>query len=325
MASLLGAAEPVSFAQIRDWFPDDYATTNPTAGARKFERDKADLLELGLPLEHLPADEDGPDRYRVDRRRFALGPLNLTPEEAAVAVAAGSALLAEDEAFPYRDELRVALSKLLIEDVPGATPGSATLPGLAMHPAVGVGPEARHALDTLAAAVRQRKRVTFTYRARYSGEVTRRKVDPYGVYCQRGKWAFVGHSHERGAVRAFLVERTAGLRANPNKPRTPDFEVPAGFDVRETAAIAPWRYEAHDPIDVTLAVDSDYAWLAERHFGVAGRPDGGATRIAIEVTNADAVVEWVLSMAPHVHVAAPAALARRVRSQLSALLARHRA
>ena len=49
LATLLGAARPLTYAEIREQF-DDYRTRNPASGIRTFERDKAELLLLGVPL-----------------------------------------------------------------------------------------------------------------------------------------------------------------------------------------------------------------------------------------------------------------------------------
>lgn len=319
MASLMHAPDLVPFEEIRRWFPQDYATANPDAGARKFERDKADLLELGVPIEYVPPDEDGAGGYRVDRRHYELRPLDLLPEEVAVALLAGSSLLALDDGFPYRDELGVALSKMLLQGAPADSDRGA----IALHPATGGGPDQRRRLQVLSAALADKKRVTFTYQARYSGETTRRKVDPYGVYSHRGRWAFVGYSHERQAVRAFLIERMSALRKNSARPRSPDFEVPANFDVRVHAKVPPWRYDAHDPVTVEIALDPETAWLAERNFEAAGRPERDVVVVTFEATNTDAVIEWVLSMGPRARVVSPTALAGRVRAELQAILSRY--
>ena len=132
-----------------------------------------------------------------------------------------------------------------------------------------------------------------------------------------------GHAHERGAIRAFLVERMSMLRANPVRPRTPDFELPKGFDVRAHATVPPWRYEAHDPMRVHIAMARDYAWLGEQYFGVSGVQEGHEVRLEVEATHADALVEWVLSMVPHARIVAPKALAARVRQELSSILGRY--
>src|SRR5512138_268791 len=89
-ALLLKAAEPVSWREIQEQFPDDYGAKGEAA-IRKFERDKADLLELGIPLRYV----------------------------------AGSAALANGS-FPYARDLAHALNKLsFAARAPGASEAAA--------------------------------------------------------------------------------------------------------------------------------------------------------------------------------------------------------
>ena len=65
-AFLLRAAEPVSWREIQEQFPADYGGSEEAA-VRKFERDKAELLELGIPVRWVSQDEDLPAGYLIDR------------------------------------------------------------------------------------------------------------------------------------------------------------------------------------------------------------------------------------------------------------------
>ncbi len=49
---LLRARTPVTYREVREQFPG-YQTANAEAGLRAFERDKADLLELGVPIRYI--------------------------------------------------------------------------------------------------------------------------------------------------------------------------------------------------------------------------------------------------------------------------------
>src|SRR4051812_17928931 len=71
---LLQARSPVTFREIRDQFTS-YQTKNVEAGLRAFERDKADLLELGVPVRYITPDEDDAledGGYVVDLHRLRL-------------------------------------------------------------------------------------------------------------------------------------------------------------------------------------------------------------------------------------------------------------
>ena len=66
VALFLDATHPVTWDEIRDAFPDEYAGSDD-ATQRKFERDKAELLELGIPLTFVQETDETPAGYVLDR------------------------------------------------------------------------------------------------------------------------------------------------------------------------------------------------------------------------------------------------------------------
>src|SRR5512140_3712363 len=109
-ALLLRASEPVSWREIQEQFAEDYGGSGEAA-IRKFERDKAELLELGIPIRYAAGDEDLPAGYLIDRDEFYLPDLKLAPEDLALLYLSGSAALARGS-FPYVRDLAHALNKL---------------------------------------------------------------------------------------------------------------------------------------------------------------------------------------------------------------------
>src|SRR3954469_13848024 len=94
VALLLDSKEPVPWAELRDSFPEDYGQGSDDATERKFERDKAELLELGIPISYVQGDEDRKDGYVIARDAYYLPDPGFSKEEVAVLYAAGSAALA---------------------------------------------------------------------------------------------------------------------------------------------------------------------------------------------------------------------------------------
>ena len=124
VALLLDAREPVSFAELRELFPDEYGGSR-VAAERKLERDKADLIELGVPLEYVAPqqlDERDLGGYRIDRKTFFLPDPGLLPEESAALYAAGAAALATRD-FPFAQDLRHALRKISLAGKKVEIPG----------------------------------------------------------------------------------------------------------------------------------------------------------------------------------------------------------
>ena len=72
----------VTKAQLRDAIEDYAQSPNDVAFERTFERDKADLRDLGVPLETL--GDSGDEGYRIDLASAALPVVTFTPAEAAV-------------------------------------------------------------------------------------------------------------------------------------------------------------------------------------------------------------------------------------------------
>src|SRR5215467_12744368 len=175
VALLLDAREPITWAELREAFPEDYGASSDEAAERKFERDKAELLELGIPIAYVQGDDDRKDGYVVDREAYYLPEVGLTPQELAVLYAAGSAALASG-AFPGSDDLAHALRKIgfFAGPQPPAPKVRLELGGVAeTH-------ELPARLDALWQAISDRKHIDVDYFSIRRKEVTHRRIDPYG-------------------------------------------------------------------------------------------------------------------------------------------------
>src|SRR5512140_2154893 len=220
-AFLLRASEPVSWREIQEQFPSEYGGSEEAA-IRKFERDKADLLELGIPVRWAADDEDRPAGYVIDRDEFYLPHLELAPEDLALLYLAGSAALAQG-AFPYGRDLAHALNKLSFA---ARAPGTSETAALAARQlsrggegelaGPGDGGSLARKLEDLSAAMAAKKRVHLVYEGAERGARTERDVDPYGLYQSGGAWFLVAWCHLRRDVRTFHLGRIAELRVNPS-------------------------------------------------------------------------------------------------------------
>ncbi|MHB1845257.1 MAG: helix-turn-helix transcriptional regulator [Deltaproteobacteria bacterium] len=328
VALFLNAREAVAWADIQEAFPEDYAQGSSEANIRKFERDKADLLELGISLVYLQGEEREKDGYQLDRSGYYLPELGLRPDEVAVLYAAGASALAE-EAFPFRDDLAHALKKMAF--AAGDEPGVAR--DWARQTTRPMGEAERARRDELASrvallsrAVAGRKRATLRYENLHSGELAKREVDPYGLVYRSGSWLLAGHCHLRGDRRTFRVDRIRELTINDAKPRSPDFEIPGDFELGKLALLRPWEYPRHPPLEVLLWLSPDLAFLGERSFSggriVEQGPKKGLT-LALRVADGDALLRSVLPLGPGAEIVGPPELRSRARALLEDLLARH--
>jgi proteasome accessory factor B len=336
---LLRARTPVTFRDIREQF-DSYQTSNIEAGLRAFERDKADLLELGVPIRYITPDEDDSleeGGYVVDLKRFRLPEVHLTPEEVSALVLAASVA----RAVPGDDYARVvdlALKKLAF-DVPDApdTPLEWPPPPSAVtrrEPVLVHFPSA-HDRQTrelgdrfaeLETATRNRKRVSFRYRPASTGYARTREVNPYGLFYREGSWLLVGYCHLRREVRSFRLDRMSDLVVSP-KPKTPDFERPADFDVRAYANRSPWTFRPGAVEEVELEIRPEAAAVANEDFGPeAARSEGadGSVRLRFACGNVDFAVSRILAAKGGIRVLSGPRLLQRLQDELAAVADHYR-
>jgi proteasome accessory factor B len=320
-ALLLKAAEPVSWREIQEQFPEDYAGTGEAA-IRKFERDKADLLELGIPVRYVAGDEDLPAGYLIDKDEFYLPDLKLPPEDLALLYVAGSAALAQGT-FPYARDLAHALNKLsFAASAPGASESAAQatrrLSGEGEAPPA---PEIVRSLEELSKAIAHKKWVDLEYRKAGAREPTERRVNPYGLYQKAGAWYLAAWCHSKRKVLTFHLSRIVSLRVNSSQPRTPDFEPEKDFSLAELASREAWEFEILAPQRCRVRLDSPVSNEVLASFGPRAKvsEEEGGVVIEITVTNPAALLRHVLSLGDAAEILAPKALRDDARAMLAEL------
>src|ERR1700733_723641 len=292
---LLRARTPVTYREIRDQFPG-YQTVNIEAGLRAFERDKADLLDLGVPIRYVTPDEDDSledGGYVIDLKRFKMPEVRLTPDEiSALVLAASVAHAMRGGAYPKI--VGLALQTLAFDlpelpDTPTEFPRpTQNAPTVLVHfpERRAARPELADIYATLEAASKLRKRVTLTYQTAATGMVSRRDVDPYAMVYREGAWLVVGWCHLRHEIRSFRVDRIHEAVMAP-KPKSPDFERPTDFDVKAYAQRSPWTFTSEPPEEVQLALSAEAAEVANEDFGLTAvkRTDGDRIFVTFDCGN----------------------------------------
>ena len=164
---LLSARRYLTAGQIRDAVPGYPATFD--AFKRMFERDKDELRELGIPLE--TGTNPGSDEeigYRISRQAYELPEIRLEPDEAAVLGLAARVW--------RRAELAGAAAGALLKlRAAGVEAEETSQPGI--EPRLNAG---EAAFAPLWEAVRDRRPVTFRYRAAERSEGQQRELEPWG-------------------------------------------------------------------------------------------------------------------------------------------------
>jgi proteasome accessory factor B len=273
---------------------------------RMFERDKEELRELGIPLEtgsNSPLDEEA--GYRIPRQAYVLPEIRLEPDEAAVlSLAAGVWRRAELAGAAAGALLKLRAAGVDAEETPQ--------PGI--EPRLQAG---EAAFGPLWQAVRDRRPVTFAYRAAGRSGPQQRHLEPWGVVNRHGRWYVAGHDRDRDAVRVFRLSRIEG----PVEFTGPagSVTVPQDVDVRET--VREWDTQPPPQRSAVLRVRQG-AGHGIRRYATSVRPDGdGWDLVEAPFSDVGWFAEHLASFGRSVIVAEPADLREAVITQLKGALA----
>ncbi|GAA1337652.1 helix-turn-helix transcriptional regulator [Saccharothrix algeriensis] len=301
---LLSTRQYLTAERIRAIVPGYSDAATDEAFFRMFERDKTELRDLGVPLEiGRNAGVEGPDGYRIARRDYELGDVDLEPDEAA-AVALAARLWDSPQ---LTGAAHGALIKLRAA-------------GVDVDPDVQVAVEPRvrtsePAFPPLLAAVQEGRVVEFDYRRPVPVEVRTRTVEPWGVVAWRGRWYLVGHDRDRRAPRCFRLSRIVG----DVRPQGRAGVVQRPDDVDLLSFVA--RSEpSRQPVAVAkLWVARDRAQGVRRRARVVGEQefDGVAgDLLEIDLRFPDSAASWLAGFGADVLVLEPEVLAKTVREKL---------
>jgi proteasome accessory factor B len=280
---------------------------------RMFERDKEDLRELGVPLEtglNHPFDDD--PGYRIRQQAYELPELRLEADEAAVLGLAARVWRRAELAGAAAG----ALLKLRAAGIDaGGLDGSDDDPSAqGIEPRLGT-PEA--AFGPLWEAVRDRRPVTFSYRAAGRSDPQRRELEPWGVVNRHGRWYVAGQDRGRDATRVFRLGRIAG----PVKFCGPagSVTVPDGTDVREL--VSDWDSEPERTAVLRVRTG---AGVGLRRHAVSVRADGTETGwdlVTTHFTDVGWFADYAAWFGPDVVVLDPPDLREAVIRRLKGVLA----
>jgi proteasome accessory factor B len=320
---LLRARMPVTYRDIREQFPA-FQTLNAEAGLRAFERDKADLLDLGVPIRYITPDEDDSledGGYVIDLKRFKMPEVRLTPDEISSLVLAAS--------VAHAKIVDLALKKLAFDlpelpDTPTEFPRPA--PVLVHFPErrAGVRAELGEIYATIEAATRHRKRVTLTYQAAATGMKSRRDIDPYALIYRESAWLAVGWCHLRREVRTFRIDRIHEAVMAP-RPKSPDFERPTDFDVKAYAQRSAWTFHSDPPEEIELALAPEAAEVGNEDLGQTAvkRIDGDRTLVTFDCSNLEFAATRILAAKGAIRLLRGQRLRARIHDELDAIAAHY--
>jgi proteasome accessory factor B len=231
---LLNSKTPLTREQIRERVPG-YGDSND-AFERMFERDKAALRDLAIPVETKPVDlfHDDVLGYRIDRSDWLMPEISLTVEERTYLSLAASA---------WQSAQLSTAAKQAVSSVDAREQNSVVSVPVSLA-------KGRRHISEILAAISNGKTVTFDYVGLNRSEVVRRSIDPWRALLHSGHWYLIGFDQEKGEVRTFRTDRIVGdVVETKNDVLEP---MPKNFDL--SSVTANWESSDNEAIIATVLV-----------------------------------------------------------------------
>jgi proteasome accessory factor B len=285
---------------------DDFALN------KKFERDKADLRDMGIQVSN-PDPKSDPDEMRY-------------------AISADTFLWPENVQFDAQELQLLNLAAQVWAQASlssEANRGLVRLRGLGIEPAasdmLGFAPRLRThepSFAPLSEAIEDLVEVSFDYR-KPDGETNKRHVQPWLLRSIDGQWLVVCWDKDQKAVRNFLLKRIVSkvavrtVQVNEKESELVRFEAPEPDLIQ--AAIQ--DLEAHTKSQVAkLKIRKDsQAWF---HFNLGDEPRGDA-EVSITYMDLHLLAEELSEYAHDISVLAPPELAKAIRVRFEAVANAH--
>ncbi len=320
IAYLLNHRFPVTWDEIRQKVPG----YQPVGGVdeksilRKFERDKEELRDQGVPIDTVPIDSEVLMGYRLDRSRFYLPRFSFTDEEIWALVVAVRRL-AEMKGFSMAREAKSVLRKLVFDSPCGEEADGSLAFFYSGHYS---SPE----LETVADALMFKKRLKMTYYSLHSDSVSDREVHPYALVQRRGRWYMVAWCCLRKELRQFRLERIKSLQMNRNDLDTPDYTIPNDFSLKDYMGQETWDYSNARPTNVEVKMPGAQYQQARARWSDRDDvtfPSKRRNVVIMKVRDDAAFCRWVLSQQGDVEILSPRRLRREMRALINRVIDRH--
>jgi proteasome accessory factor BC len=311
VAFLMAERRPITARDVKTNV-EGYSEMSDEAFARRFYSDRAELIQLGVPL-HSQRDEfTGEELYTLRSEQYFLPELDLDNDELA---ALQTALHLLDGRFAYAEPLRLALQNLALGR---GAPLESTREAAVQVRDPEYSEEMSGRLTKLEGAISKGRTVKFAYEP-IDGKKGERSVNPYALFSENGSWYVVGWDLDRKAMRTFRATRIQGdIRFATRRER--DFRIPEEFDAAAHRGLAPWQ--RGDLVgEARVELSDDLVWLVERAFSERSRVEGAT--LVTSYADLGRLASWILSQTGRARPVEPPELVELVETSVRRVVEAH--
>lgn len=285
---------------------------------RMFERDKADLKEIGFNIQYREEDVFQDGGYFLDKKDVFLPDTHFTPEERFIISRLVCASLKES-GFPLYDCLSSAAQKLgfFTEHMHIDASFSRIGPFFLHTDSL----QDRKVLLDILDAISMRKSIKVNYKTSYRKEAQQRTISPYVVILRSSYWYIIGFCHLRNEIRVFRIDRMISPVRFNKTPGRKEFEIPEDFKTEDYFS-EKWDFSSDDGKDAVVKFTKEIAEKIEKVL-----PDGstvshlknGDIDVVFKSVDINRFGWWISTFGHHAFAIKPKDFRKTVHSRMKAV------
>ena len=266
---LLAEKEPLPINRIFEDVSGYISDKNYETKRRMFERDKANLKELGFNIQYREKEVFQDEGYFLDKKDVFLPDTHFTSEEKFIISRLICASLKESD-FSLYDCLASAAQKLgfFTEHIHVDTSFSKMGPFFLHTDSL----KDRKVLPDILDAISMRKNIKVNYKTSYRKEPRQRTINPYAVILRSSYWYIIGLCHLRNERRVFRIDRIIAPVKFNKTPGRKEFEIPEDFKTEDYSSER-WDFSSDDGKDAVVKFTKEIAGRIEKVL-----PDGSVVK-----------------------------------------------
>lgn len=320
---LLYSRVPVPWNIICDRM-QEYKNTNEESAIRMFERDKAELKEIGIPIHY------NGEGYSIPEEHYYLPEIELTPDEALFLQICNQSL-GKVPGFNKIPETTTAVHKVTCDS--SLLSPSDYAQDIEKHHILhfSSGNDTKRVnklVKFLFDAILKNKQVSMEYYSIGKNEKALRIVDPYGMFLRKGIWYLVGKDTKKNDMRTYKVSRIHKISIfNKKSPEKQDFVVPKNFKIKDYLGRRAWQLaENEDAVEVKVKFSPEIAWWVQENFydksEVKMNSDGSCIA-SFKVGFVDSFIRWIMRISHQAEILAPSHVRNEIKHAWTEVLKKY--
>lgn len=173
----------------------------------------------------------------------------------------------------------------------------------------------RKQFDAVQKALEEKNSLEITYKSMYAQKITKRIIDPYGLFCSKGVWYTLAHCRVKNDIREFALDCIQDVKSADKH-----YAIPRTFSMDDHFKTG-WHIITYGkPVEVGLWFSKEVArWITRRKWHpsqkVTTNKDGSIV-LKVTVSGTMELKRWLYQWGPDCEVLDPPEFRKEVAAEL---------